>query len=55
MPIVLEHVTLRYPGSDPAAHPAVDDLSLVVDDGEYLGVIGHTGSGKSTLVLLMAG
>ena len=55
MPIVLEHVTLRYPGTGPATHPAVDDLSLVVEDGEYLGVIGHTGSGKSTLVLLMAG
>lgn len=55
MPIALEHVTFRYPGSDPTVHPAVDDLSLVVDSGEHLGVIGHTGSGKSTLVLLMAG
>jgi len=55
MPIVLEHVTLRYPGTGPTTRPAVDDLSLVVEDGEYLGVIGHTGSGKSTLALLMAG
>jgi len=49
------HVTLRYPGTGPTTRPAVDDLSLVVEDGEYLGVIGHTGSGKSTLALLMAG
>jgi energy-coupling factor transport system ATP-binding protein len=55
MPIVLEHVTLRYAGTGPTTRPAVDDLSLVVEDGEYLGVIGHTGSGKSTLALLMAG
>lgn len=54
MPIALEHVTHRYSGADDA-RPALHDVSLVVPDGEFLGVIGHTGSGKSTLVQLMAG
>lgn len=54
MPITLEHVTYHYSGSD-GAEPAVRDVSLEIADGEFLGVIGHTGSGKSTLVQLMGG
>lgn len=54
MPLVLDHVTHRYGGAD-HGHPALSDVSLVVRNGTFLGVIGHTGSGKSTLVQLMAG
>ena len=55
MPIVLEKLTHTYmPGSAMQA-TAVNDVSLTVNDGEFLGVIGHTGSGKSTLVQHMNG
>ncbi len=55
MPIVLEHLTHTYqPGSAMQA-TAVNDISLTVEDGEFLGVIGHTGSGKSTMVQHMNG
>ncbi|MDY0340639.1 MAG: energy-coupling factor transporter ATPase [Coriobacteriia bacterium] len=54
MPILLEHVTYRYSEPDDT-DPALLDVSLQVPDGEFLGVIGHTGSGKSTLVQLMGG
>lgn len=55
MPIVLEHLTHTYqPGSAMQA-TAVKDVSLTVQDGEFLGIIGHTGSGKSTLVQHMNG
>lgn len=55
MPIVLEHLTHTYqPGSAMQA-TAVKDVSFTVEDGEFLGIIGHTGSGKSTLVQHMNG
>jgi energy-coupling factor transport system ATP-binding protein len=55
MPIVLEHLTHTYqPGSAMQA-TAVKDVSFTVHDGEFLGIIGHTGSGKSTLVQHMNG
>jgi energy-coupling factor transport system ATP-binding protein len=37
------------PGSQ-LAYPALGDVSLTIQDGEFLGIIGHTGSGKSTLI-----
>lgn len=49
MPIAFEQVSFSYDGE----RDALEDIELVVDDGEFLGVIGHTGSGKSTLVQLM--
>lgn len=49
MPIAFEQVSFSYDGE----RDALEDIDLVVDDGESLGVIGHTGSGKSTLVQLM--
>jgi len=55
MPIVLEHLTHTYqPGSAMQA-TAVKDVSLTVQDGEFFCIIGHTGSGKSTLVQHMNG
>ena len=49
MPVAFEQVSFSYDGE----RDALEDIDLVVDDGEFLGVIGHTGSGKSTLVQLM--
>ncbi len=50
MSIILDHVSHIY-GSDTAmAVKALDDISLVIPDGQFIGLIGHTGSGKSTLV-----
>lgn len=49
MPIAFEQVSFSYDGE----RDTLEDIDLVVDDGEFLGVIGHTGSGKSTLVQLM--
>lgn len=49
MPVAFEQVSFSYDGE----RDALEDIDLVVDDGESLGVIGHTGSGKSTLVQLM--
>lgn len=49
MPIAFEQVSFSYDDE----RDALKDIDLVVDDGEFLGVIGHTGSGKSTLVQLM--
>lgn len=42
-------------GTDPDALWALHDVSFTVEDGEFLGVCGHTGSGKSTLVQHMNG
>lgn len=55
MPVALEQVTHAYATQSPGTNPALSDISLVIDDGEFLGVIGHTGSGKSTLVQLLSG
>lgn len=49
MSVAFEQVSFSYDGE----RDALEDIDLVVDDGEFLGVIGHTGSGKSTLVQLM--
>ena len=50
MPIVIENLTHTYLPGSPLAYPALTDISMTVADGEFLGVIGHTGSGKSTFV-----
>ncbi len=47
MPLVFDHVTYHY--TTEVLGAALDDVSLTVNDGEFVGVIGHTGSGKSTL------
>jgi ATP-binding cassette subfamily C protein len=50
--ITLREVSFRYPG---ASRPALDALSLIIAKNTSLGVIGPTGSGKSTLVDLLLG
>ena len=50
-PIIrVEHLTHTYGEGTPFCRSAVQDLSLDIYPGEILGIIGHTGSGKSTLI-----
>ncbi len=55
MSIELKNLTYTYMPGTPFESKAVDDISLKIDDGEFLGIIGHTGSGKTTLIGLIAG
>ena len=50
--ISCEHLTYSYPG---APAPALSDVSLEIPAGEYVGVVGPNGGGKSTLVRLLNG
>lgn len=50
MSIVIEHLNYVYMQGGPYETKALDDVSLTIHDGEFIGLIGHTGSGKSTLV-----
>ena len=50
MPIQVEHLTHTYMTDSPFAATALEDVSLTIEDGELIGLLGHTGSGKTTLV-----
>ena len=50
MSIILDHVIHVYGNDTTLAVKALDDVSLVIPDGQFIGLIGHTGSGKSTFV-----
>ena len=50
MSIQLEHVNYIYGQDTPLALKALDDICLEIPDGQFIGIIGHTGSGKSTLM-----
>lgn len=50
MSIILDHVNYIYGSDTPLAVKALDDVCLQIPDGQFIGIIGHTGSGKSTLV-----
>ena len=51
MPILeIKHLTHTYSVGTPFQRNAVEDISFSVEPGEFLGIIGHTGSGKSTLI-----
>ena len=50
MSIILDHVSYIYGEDTPQTIRALDDINLVIPDGQFIGVIGHTGSGKSTLM-----
>ncbi len=53
MSLAFERVSFSYDGAGGA--PVLDDVTLTVNDGEFLGIAGHTGSGKSTLIQHMNG
>jgi energy-coupling factor transport system ATP-binding protein len=50
MPIVVENLSFTYMQGTPFEKTALKDISLNIEDGEFAGIIGHTGSGKSTLI-----
>ena len=50
MAIVLDHVNHIYEEGTSISFQALTDINLVIPDGQFIGLIGHTGSGKSTLV-----
>ena len=50
MSIILDHVNYIYGEDTPLAVAALKDICLQIPDGQFVGIIGHTGSGKSTLV-----
>ena len=50
MSIVIEHLNYVYMAGGPYETKALSDVNLTIRDGEFIGLIGHTGSGKSTLV-----
>lgn len=50
MPIKIEKLTHIYMKDTVFQHIALDDITITIDDGEFIGLIGHTGSGKSTLI-----
>lgn len=50
MPIQVEHLTHTYLPGSPFSATAIHDITLTIEDGEFVGILGHTGSGKTTLV-----
>ena len=55
MGIALENVSFAYQEGTPLASTALSDVSLTIEDGSYTALIGHTGSGKSTILQLLNG
>lgn len=50
MSLILDHVNYVYGDDTTLAVKALNDICLTIPDGQFIGIIGHTGSGKSTLV-----
>jgi len=55
MGITLENVSFTYQEGTPLSSSALADVSLTIEDGSYTALIGHTGSGKSTILQLLNG
>lgn len=53
--IQLKNINYKYSTGTPFEIMAVNDVSLEIKTGEFVGIIGHTGSGKSTLIQMMNG
>ena len=50
MSLEIKNVSYIYQEGSPSASRALQDVCLTVNEGEFLGIVGHTGSGKSTLI-----
>ena len=50
MPIILDHINYSYSDGADYQIQALKDINLKIEDGQFIGIIGHTGSGKSTLI-----
>ena len=50
MPIIMEDLSFTYSNGGPFEKVALHDINININDGEFVGIIGHTGSGKSTLI-----
>ena len=55
MSLILDHINYCYSADSAYKVQALKDVSLEINDGEFIGIIGHTGSGKSTLIQHMNG
>ena len=53
--ISTENLSMTYGENTPFEKGAVNNLNIEINEGEFLGIIGHTGSGKSTLVQMLNG
>ena len=50
MSMIIDHVSYIYGEGTPLARKALSDININIPDGQFVGIIGHTGSGKSTLM-----
>lgn len=50
MSIQVENISFIYNEGTPFESEALKDVSFTIEDNEFVGIIGHTGSGKSTLI-----
>ena len=50
MSVKIENVSYIYGEGTPFEKKALDGISLEIPDGQFVGIIGHTGSGKSTFI-----
>ena len=55
MPLELKNISFTYSPHTPFRHTALKDISLLIENGEFIGIMGQTGCGKSTLIQIMAG
>ena len=55
MPIILENVSFSYSRKTPLETPALRDINLRIEKGEFVGILGEKGAGKSTLTKLFNG
>ena len=55
MPVIFENVSYTYGANTPFEHKALDKIDLTINDNEITGLIGQTGSGKSTIAQLCNG
>ena len=55
MSIKVEHISYTYMPKTPYEVKALNDISFEIKEGEFVGIVGHTGSGKSTLIQIICG